>query len=284
MQGKIRPIRSLRRTAGPVGRKRPIGEASRAGRGLGDSRLSDWSTLLAARHLLQIRRGGWHPLDLVWRAARPFGATHISWGGNIHLSWLAKFISTSVAKAYAGSPAPTAAGLGVQAVPPTMLFLPPERALRLPQQSAALSPASRVSRNDRLRVQGQLLPLAARLLGERRAPSGASASFLEIPLRFLQTAGPVPPLAQRISGRVSRRESAYLPVQRAFASRGIATVDAELSNPANRAQRSSSSNFESIEMPARHATTPLDMQKLTDEVIQQIDRRIVATRERFGKR
>jgi hypothetical protein len=285
MSAIIKPIRILPRSGGSARVNAQPVELRAAGSKQNASPHSSWSAMVAARHLAGPRPGRWIPLELIWRAAaRRICATQLSlWQSHLHLN--AKFLSHLVAAAPLQNSQPQSAMPFVfrEARAWPSLHAPGQTLPAFPRlgdtaRPAALSPnrgtgATRYSlpqliesRVSRRAANADLAPLASRrfTLGNRDEESS--------------------PFATQLSYRAARNESAYLPLVRAFVSQIHPAADPEHSTFSSRSQKHSSQHFIDVEAAARPASPRLDIHKLADEVIQQIDRRIISTRERFGKR
>jgi hypothetical protein len=284
MQVIIKPIRALRRAGRSSRAKGKSVQFRKAGERTIVSRHSNWSSAIVARHSPGFQRGRWLSLDLVLRAAnRKNRATVFSYWPHYHFHFFDNFLSRPVA-ALPEQSRPHAGTLFAfresRTVPP---YQAAGRTLLDLSRIGATPAPGRDNTSRHGVISRYFVPQAIKsrvMLDTTNAEVLASA-----PRRFtlISDTGNLLQPGKRISNRVVRSESAYLPVSRAFVSQGVPAADVRGPNEPNSTSKSSSPNFDSFEAVAK-PSAPLDIHKLADEVIQQIDRRIVATRERFGKR
>ena len=90
-------------------------------------------------------------------------------------------------------------------------------------------------------------------------------------------------VARRIGQKVRRVESGQVPVSRDFLAKRAAIVSSVDSFESDKSPRSATNSFDRYQKTPNAMAPAIDLRKVTDEVMQQIDRRIVASRERFGK-
>ncbi|HMI52376.1 MAG TPA: hypothetical protein VK525_12745 [Candidatus Saccharimonadales bacterium] len=91
-------------------------------------------------------------------------------------------------------------------------------------------------------------------------------------------------IAKRIGQKARRVESGHIPVPRDLLAKraGIFSSSDSLESGGG-PLRSATNGNETYRKTPEAIVPPMDLKKVTDEVMQQIDRRIVANRERFGK-
>jgi hypothetical protein len=124
---------------------------------------------------------------------------------------------------------------------------------------------------------------ATREVGIRRedAPAGKAS--------FANEAGAVPLLVERLTRQISRIEKQIVPVRTVLLQRLIAPsqvrhwAERGAAEHANHPASWAASTFRVDEPRARQTVPAFNFQQITDEVVRQLDSRLVASRERFGK-
>jgi hypothetical protein len=242
-----------------------------------------WSGAVAARHTQLVQRWGWHPLDLVFRVAVPARFLNLS----EHHSLLQLHFAATFLKRIFHSPRQVAPPLSApdlrapksgSPLPTRVEFL---RLLQPIPRTGLNDPRSFAA--DRLPAHFSPFPLASVRPNAQRASLGTPSAVLPARFALLDNAGALIALGERVAARIRRTESAYIPVTRSLTSHNSLASNSAGANPSGPWPKSSSASFAAANAQPKTSSPQLDIRKVTEEVIQQIDRRIVATRERFGK-
>ena len=279
MRATIKPIRVLHRAGGQHAALRAAGTEPRV------SPHSGWCAAIVARRSLGLRRGRWFPLDLIWRAAGQRNSASFSYSRTFQLQLVANFLTHSGTAMPQGlrPRCPTLSAFRESRMPPSFHSLGRTLLALSPIGTAAQQGGTTSNRHPVATRYAVPHAIESRVTRRRKNAEMIGRS----PLRFTLASGVEnsQPLRKRILSGTARNETAYVPVSRAFVSQTVAATNPEVSNSLGRSQKRFSTNFDTFEATAAKAASPqLDIHKLADEVIQQIDRRIVSTRERFGKR